>query len=133
MKDRVQFTISVKGETSGRNFEGLFEVKTKLSHKEVLKEDEIRRNVLGTNPNDAGAYAASIAGAIAYLTVRLTKSPDWFKSSANGLELEDENVLVEINNRCVAAVAAEREAYIKEAQDAQVELRKAVAEADLTK
>lgn len=123
MKDTVQFTVTVKGETTGRSFEGLFEAKVKLSHREVIKEDEIRRNVLGVNPNEAGPYAASIAGAVAYLTVRLTRSPDWFKQSNNGLDLEDENVLVAVNNSAVAAIAVERDAHIKEAELAQKELK----------
>lgn len=124
MKDAVQFTVTVKGETTGRSFEGLFEAKTKLSHRDVIKEDEIRRNILGVNPNDASPYAASIAGAVAYLAVRLTRSPDWFKASNNGLDLEDENVLVAVNNSAVAAVAVERDTHAKEAELAQNALKK---------
>jgi hypothetical protein len=130
LKDKIQFTVTVKGDTSETNFTGLFEVKTKLSHREVLKEDEVKRNVLGTNPGDASGYASSIAGAISFLTVRLTKSPDWFKESGNGLDLEDENVLVEINNAAMAAIAKERDAHLAAAKEAQKELKEKVKTAE---
>lgn len=125
MKDKVQFIVNVAGDTSEEKFEGLFEVKTKLSHREVLREDEIRRTVLGTNPGEAGSYAASIATAISFLSVRVTKSPDWFKASANGLDLEDENVLVEVNNAAMSAIAKERKAHSDAAEEAQKVLKEA--------
>jgi phenylalanyl-tRNA synthetase beta subunit len=123
MKDTVQFTVNVTGDTSEQKFEGLFEVKTKLSHREVLKEDEIRRSVLGVNPADAGSYAGSIATAISFLSVRVTRSPDWFKASSNGLDLEDENILVEVNNAAMAAIAKERKAHSDAAEEAQKVLK----------
>lgn len=129
MKDKVSFSVKLVGETSNKEFEGTFEVKTKLTHKDVLKEDEIRRTVLGVNPSDAGAYAASIATAIAYLSVRVVRSPDWFRFSNNGLDLEDENLLVEVNNRCIEAIDAERKTLVKEAEEAQKQIREQAAKA----
>ncbi len=128
MNNKVQFSVECKGETSDRNFSGLFTAKTKLSHREVLKEDEVRRNVLGQNPQYAGEYAASVASAIAYLAVRLVDSPDWWKQSGGGLELEDENVLVEVNNAAVKAIKEEQDARVKAAEAAQGALKAKVTE-----
>lgn len=131
LADKVSFVVDVKGETTGRRFEGLFEVKTKLSVRETLLEDEIRRNALGINPQTAGDYAALIAAAIAYLKVRVTNAPDWWtKEAGGGLDLQDENVLVEVNNTAVNAVQKERDRLAKAAEEARAELKKSAPGAE---
>lgn len=128
MLPKVSFDVSVKGEESGKDYSGLFEVKTKLSLRDQLKEDEIYRNVLGANPQTAGGDAAAIAQALAYLAVRVTASPDWWRLSDNGRDLEDLDVLAAVNNGAVAAVKAERAAHQKKAVAAQGELKAKLAE-----
>lgn len=124
MKNTVKFTVDVKGEISGRQFQGVFETKVKLSHREALKEDEVRRTILGTNPGDASEFARQLAGALAYLAVRIIDAPTWWRQSNNGLDLEDSNVLVAVNNACIGAVGDEIEAHLKAAESAAVELKK---------
>lgn len=128
MRDTIQFTINATGENSGQKFEGLFTAKVKLSHRETLREDEVYRTVLGQNPSEAGPDAASIARAVAYLTIRITDGPDWWKKSGSGLNLEDIDVLAAVNNGAVAAIKEERDAHLKKAEEAQPALKAKAAE-----
>lgn len=128
MKDTVSFPVKIKGETTGETFDGLFEVRVALSHRDVLKEDEIYRASLGANPQDAAPYPASIAAAIAYLRIRLKVAPTWFMQSGYGLDLLDENVLIEINNTARAKVAEEIARHVKEAAAAAAELKPHIEE-----
>jgi hypothetical protein len=125
MKSRVTFTVSVKSEF-GQTYEGRFEAKTKLSIRETLREEELTRIHLGADPLNASPLAKAIAGAIAYLTVHLTEAPSWFRDASNGLDIEDETVLISINNACVKAIDDERGSTISAAEKAQKELRESL-------
>jgi hypothetical protein len=124
MINQVVFGIDVKGESTDRRYEGVFEAKTKLSHRESLKEDEVRRAILGVNSTEASEYAKSVAAAIAYLSIRVQKAPNWFKDSNNGLDLEDGNVLIEVNNACVKAIDEARASFLEAAEKAKKDLEK---------
>jgi hypothetical protein len=119
MANTVQFEVSIKGENTSKTYSGIFEVKTNLSLRDSLREDQVRRNTLGTNPGEASDYATSIAGALAYLAVRIVNAPDFWAKSNGGVDLEDENVLVEVNNACVKAIQDERDKVKALATDAQ--------------
>lgn len=119
----VSFDVKCKGDETEKDYEGLFKVKTKLSIKERLKEDEIRRSLLGVDSQNAGNEAVLIASAVAYLAVRLVETPDWWKASEGGLKLEDSNVLAVVNNNAMAEIAKEYQKLAKKAEEAQVELK----------
>ena len=124
----VSFDVKCKGDETEKDYEGLFKVKTKLSIKERLKEDEVRRSLLGVDSQNAGNEAVLIASAVAYLAVRLVETPDWWKASEGGLKLEDSNVLATVNNTAMAEIAKEYQKLSKKAEEAQVEIK-----ADLAK
>jgi hypothetical protein len=125
LKPSVDFSVSVKGEISGRDYTGLFTARTALSFKARLREDEIYRITLGANPGDASPFAQSVAQAFSYLAVRITESPTFWKESQGGLELVgDDNVLVEVNKACVTAIDEAYKAFREEGQSAKVELQK---------
>lgn len=123
MKDFVTAYVKVTGDVSSEEFEGAFEAKVKLSTRELLREDEIYRNVLGQNPNSAGALAAALASQIAYLSVRVSKAPAWFTSAGNGLEFKDSNVLEAVVEKVKSLVDAEWDAHRKAAEEAQKPLK----------
>jgi hypothetical protein len=120
----VGFDVKVKGDESEKDYEGLFKVKTKLSIKDRLKEDEIRRTQLGMDSQNAGLEAHAIASAVAYLAVRVVDSPSWWKECEGGLKLEDSNVLAEVNNKAMAEIAKEYQKLTKVAEAAQEDLKK---------
>lgn len=124
MQKTVTFGVSFKGKETGADYIGTFEAKTSTSYREDLKEDEIRRNVLGVNSVEAGGEAAAVAQAYAYLLIRVVKSPDWWKACGFGLDSEDPNILSEINNRTVAEIAKARESVVKAAEAELPQLQK---------
>ena len=119
----VSFNVKSVGDVTGTTYEGLFECKTKLSVSQGLKESEMVRRLLGVNSQEASNADRQIATAIAYLAMRVTKSPQWWKDSAGGQELEDLNVLADVNNEAMKAVAAEYDKLSQEAEKAQPVLR----------
>lgn len=123
MATQISVPIDTKGEFSGTHFVGVFKVKTTTSFRDALREDEVRRTLLGAAPDAAGDYQASVAAALAYLAVRCIDVPDWWKSANNGVDLEDPNVLVEINNKIREAIDSERAAISKSAEQAQEALK----------
>jgi hypothetical protein len=127
MKDSVTVNVKVTGETTDEVFEGVFIAKVKLSHRDVLKQDEIYRVALGVKPNDASDYASAIANNIAYLSIRLTKAPPWFTESGNGIDLKDENVLVQVTKAVAEAIGAELTEHAKAAEEKQKALKDKLA------
>ena len=125
LKSTVEFSVTVKGETSGKEYAGLFTAKTALSFRESLRQDETYRVILGVRPSEAGEYAATVAGAISYLAVRLTQSPTWWKETDGGLDLRgDDSVLVATHKACVDAIDEAYKAFRAEGAVALGELRK---------
>jgi hypothetical protein len=125
LKSTVEFSVTCKGETTGKDYQGLFTAKTALSFRESLRQDETYRVILGVRPSEASDYAASIATAISYLSVRITQSPTWWKEAGNGLDLTgDENVLVAVNKACVEAIDEAYKAFRTEGAVALGELKK---------
>jgi hypothetical protein len=117
MPKTVMFSVNFKGEDSTQ-YQGVFQAKTSLSVREVLREDEIRRTILGFNPQDASQYQSQLAAAVAYLSIRLTGDvPDWWARTNNGLDVNDEIVLAEVNNACTKEIQKTREEFLKKAED----------------
>jgi hypothetical protein len=119
----VTFDVDKKGEVSGRSFVGTFIAKTKTSIMETLKEDQIYRRVLGENPQDAADDIKRIAGAYAYLQIRLVEWPDWWKDAGFGLGLEDLGILADVNNKAQEKIRLEYEKLTAEAEKAKPELK----------
>jgi hypothetical protein len=128
MKKNVTFTVDIKGKETEETFKGEFEARTKLSLKDTLRQDEIRRTILGTNGAEASAEAYNIAFMAAYCAVRITKAPDWWTASDNGTNLEDLNVLDVVSTKCADAINEALGKVVKEAESAQKELKKIATE-----
>lgn len=123
----IPFDIDVVGEGSGTTFLGKFRVKTRLSFREQLRIDQIRRELIGPDPaGNVGDDAAAYAVALSELAVRLVEVPGWWKESKNGLDLEDENVLFDVWKKVreiVKEEAAKRSGAAKSAEDELREVR----------
>lgn len=132
MQSITKFEVDFKGSETSRRYQGLFTVKVKTSHRDTITEDQVRRGILGSNPQDAGVEALRLAGASAYLAVRLVGPdfPPWWKDSNGGMDAEDANVLVEVNNAAVKAIEAEMSSLSKEAEAALKRLRETTPEED---
>jgi hypothetical protein len=106
IKDQAS-TVSVVGDTSGETFRGEFRAFKFLSHRQQLMLDQKRRELLGTNSESASARARNQAEVFAQLFVRLSDAPKWWSESGYGMDLVDDNIMVEVFN---AAMKVEEEA-----------------------
>lgn len=124
MNHTVPVTVKVKGDVTGKVYEGAFSVATSISLSEILQEDAIRRQLLGFDPNNASDVAARTAEAAAYLQVRLRDTPGWWV--AQSLNFKDTNVLTAVYTAVVTAVNAEFAAHKEEGEKARKDLKKDV-------
>lgn len=120
----VPFTITVTGEETGETFVGRFSAKNRITFREELNRDKIRRELVGEFGNSASERAALYAIMFAELAVRITESPDWWKASGGGLDLIDENVVLEVYKQAMKIEEDERKAIKKKGEDAEAELKK---------
>lgn len=95
MQKTAEFTVSINC-SDGEVLRGKFKVKLRLSHKDRLQMDEIRRNLLGIKSSEASPEANGLASALAKIQVHLIDAPSWWKDGGNGLEFEDDEVVLEV-------------------------------------
>lgn len=86
----VEFSVSVVGEVTGETFKGVFKAIPRLSHSANLRRDQLRRDILGPKPEDAGPDAMNVAAVFSKIWVHLTEAPSWWKDSRNGIDMLDE-------------------------------------------
>lgn len=118
----VSFSISCKGEVTGEDYKGSFKVKTRLSHRDQLSRDRIRRDLLGVDAANASTRAHTQAEVFSQLAVRVTSSPSWWTDNADGLDLADDAPVKEVY---AAALKAEQDAIDelkKQAEGAKADL-----------
>ncbi len=92
----VSFEIHVVGDETQETFTGKFFAKEKLSWQDQLNIDRIRRELLGANAADADPVVFQRATVIAELSARISSSPDWWKTARGGLDVIDDNVVMEV-------------------------------------
>jgi len=121
----VQFTIDVKGDSTGKQFKGVFKAKERLSMGDRLDIDTVRRNLVGSAKTDeVGPAANALAQVLSQLSVRLTDVPSWWSTARNGLDLEDENVIVEVYQAALKIESDAMAALVEAAEKDTKELKK---------
>ena len=118
----VAFDVHVVGNVTGQVWPGTFRAKQKLTFRDKLNADRMRRELIGEVGGviDPEAGAASLV--ISQLSVRLTDFPEWWKTSNGGLNLEDPNVLEEVYKLAMK---------VQEDYDKEIEAKGAAAQAAL--
>lgn len=125
MKSLAKFSISVKGDESGKLYEGDFEVKTILTLRERAIADEVRRNILGSSPEMASTQVATFAFSAGQLYVRITEAPQWFQSAGQGgIELPDFNVIEEIFLKALQKEDERKRSILENADTAKKKIKK---------
>lgn len=119
----VVFEVSIIGETTSKQFFGKFRCKEKLSLRDQLNIDKIRRELIGPNPLGADGDTAAIAAMVAELSVRLTEAPTFWTETKNGLDLEDLNVLLEVFQKAMEVQKAYMDEVKKDGEEAKASLR----------
>lgn len=124
------FTLHVVGEVTGKTWSGEFRAKKRLSHRDHLRKDQVRRELTGGAPGAVDERAYSTAHVLSNLAVRLTKWPEWWDSCGQGLDLEDDKVLRILHDKALEIEAEAAEAKKKAAEEAQAEMRKEAEQAE---
>jgi hypothetical protein len=120
----LTFTVDVKGEVTERQYTGVFTTKARLTQRDYLLEDQIRRDIIGPNAQSASAMATGISIAVSYLKVRVLKAPKWWTDSDGGLDLEDDNILAAVYYKAVEAEKEDKKVLADQAEKARQELKK---------
>ncbi len=129
------FEVRVDGEVTGEIWTGTFMAKKRLSHRDQLKKDLVRRELLGGAVGPATERANSTAMILSELAVRITKAPKWWTAMGDGLDFQDDNVISAVYDAAMAVERDAAEAHKKKAEKAIEEMRaeaatKAAAEAE---
>ena len=123
----IAFSIKITGDSTGEIWTGDFRAKKRLSHRDNLKKDAVRRELLGAQPGTPTDRALSTAMILSELSVRLLKAPKWWTEKGEGMDLEDDNIIGTVFDEAMKVEREAQEALKKKAADAQAELRKEAA------
>lgn len=121
--DDGAFSINLKGNETGEQWAGTFRAKKRLSLRDQLNRDKIRRELLGNSGGEPDNRAFSIAAIVAELSVRLTDSPKWWQETNNGLDFADENIFGAIFDGCIQVEKEYKEQQKKLAEEAKGEIK----------
>lgn len=128
MQKTEEFTVSIPT-SDGDTLRGKFKIKLRLSHRDRLQMDEIRRNLLGTKSSEASQEAYGLASALAKIQVHLLDAPSWWKENSNGLDFEDDEVVLAVLEGLTKVENEYRAKIQKEADEARGDLKKELEEA----
>ena len=93
------FSIQVMGEESGMNWVGDFKYKRPtLMDRSLIA---VMRAQLNGDLFTVDTAAQKINEALAHLKFTIFEAPEWWTESKSGAELYDQNVILEIYNKCV--------------------------------
>lgn len=119
----VPIRIHVIGDSTGDTYIGDFGVKPFLSHRDILQRDAVRRELLGVSPEFASEEASARATAFGELRVRIVSYPPWWEACGLGLDLLDENVIIELYEECLRVENEARAKKIEEGDKALAALK----------
>jgi len=99
-KNEAVFHFDHVGETTGNKYDGTFTVRTALNmgQKHLLELEKSKLLADFLNPTNE---LAGIALILSNLRVKVIDAPEWWKQSAGGLNIMDEDVLVELYKKVV--------------------------------
>jgi hypothetical protein len=127
------FVFDVIGDSTAEKFSGNFEGKVRLSHRDQLNKDQLRRQIIGTNPEFATKDSHMRAEILGHLSVSLVDGPKWWKESGGGLDLFDDNVLFDIYEKVTQEQSKAIEDAIKKGEVAKEGLKKVAKKKDEAK
>lgn len=122
--NEYSFPMSVEGKVTGEQYRGVFKFKIRLSHRDTLRMDALRRDLLGPNPEGQipDAEANATARVFAKIWAHLQDAPDWWKAQGNGLDLPDEEPVMELLKQIQTKEKEGNAALLKQAEAAKTAL-----------
>lgn len=117
------FSIHVEGDATGKTWTGDFRAKIRLSRRDIITRDRIRREMLGSAGGTPDQHASDLALAYAELKVRITDAPPWFVESDFGLDMEDESPMAHVYQKALKVQTEEIERKLKDAESKAAEMK----------
>lgn len=96
------FDFDFTSDLTGKKYEGRFTVLCRLDMGQKHRLELEKTRLLGNYPNPTDGLAG-IAVVLANLRIKVTDAPDWWKQSNGGYLIEDEDALVTLYDRVIAA------------------------------
>jgi hypothetical protein len=118
------FVFEIIGDNTGEKFVGNFDSKLRLSHRDQLNKDQLRRQIIGDKPDQATKDSMMRAEILSHLSISLVDSPKWWKESGGGLDLFDDNIIFELYDRVVQGQTKAIDEVLKKGEEAKAELKK---------
>jgi hypothetical protein len=128
MSNEEKFSIDVVGDVTGQPWKGVFKTKIRLSHRDELRQDELRRDLLGKNPQFATPRIMNTADVFSFVLAHVLEAPQWWKMNGEGLDLEDDNVVAEVYGNIVEKKSEAAKKLKGDAEAAKADLAKVKAE-----
>ncbi len=124
--NEAEFAVNETGEFTGNQYPGTFKIKLRLSHRDRLRLDQMRRELLGPSPDGQPPLieAANTAEIFSYLWTRIISAPSWWVNAGNGIDLEDNKVVSVVYAKTVEKVNEAIEALNKKGDEAKEDLKK---------
>jgi len=114
------FNFEHVGEDTGKKYEGLFTVLCVLNIGQKHARDLEQTRLLGNHANPTDSLAG-FAVILSNLRAKIVDAPEWWKQSAGGSLIEDEDALVLLYKKVEEADALWREELKKKSQSAQTQ------------
>ena len=101
-KNEKTLDLDIEGFVTGVKYQGQFIVKCILdiAGNHALEMEKTRLQADYANPTDG---LAGISEYLAEIRARTIKAPDWWTNNSNGYTIIDQNVLIQIFNKCKEA------------------------------
>ncbi len=96
-KNEATFSVDSEGDTTYKRYEGLFTVRCVLTMGQKHAMELEKSRLLGSYANPTGELEG-LAIIFANLRAKIVDAPEWWKQSAGGSTITDENVLVDVFN-----------------------------------
>jgi hypothetical protein len=122
----VSFTVDVVGERTKDRKVGKFTVKKRLSFRDQLNRDNLRRELLGPAAGQPSPRAISASNIFSELGVRIVEAPSWWTDNNSGMDLEDDKVVGEVYDRTMDIEEEDKKASEKDGEKATEDLKAAV-------
>ena len=103
----------------GSVLHGRFKIKLRLSNRDSIKLDEIRRSLLGDRSDLASEGVNGLATVLAKIATHVLESPSWWTASNNGLDLEEQGPVLDIYEAIIKAEKEYTQELSKKAEDAK--------------
>lgn len=122
-KTQDEFTVNIATDDFPEPLRGKFVVKTKLSMKEIMAMDNLRRQYLGPNGGESDGLAATIARDLAEIQIHTVDAPSWWIESKNGLEIQDVKIVLDVYDELQKVKRSNFGSLAEKAQAAKEDLK----------